>query len=247
MPDQRIGEEVGFWHSCRSDGGSSPPSVSPSGHQAAAGGSLESETYAILQAWSAVQLVVWEQRSKSWTGSVAKCVQTWVLDSSQTHCAHVFVAFAIPSSPVLHNSLSVVCEGKKISIFSPSTGVFRYRNTATHCGYHKSFKLLSSYTNIPPHTKKVCRLSETHKILEENIFFQVIYLSPFLRPHVSGSFHLPHRYWYPGFVVVLTFFICFQKKEARTQLSDFHSHIQPILQFAIHHRQTIFVHYSNDK
>lgn len=42
---------------------------------------------------------------------------------------------------------------------------------------HKSFQLLSRHTNIPL-TKKVCRLSETQKILKENIFPELfIYFS----------------------------------------------------------------------
>lgn len=54
----------------------------------------------------------------------------------------------------------------------------RYRSARIRvCVFHKSFKLLSSHTNIPL-TKKVCRLSETRRIFKENIFPQLfIYFS----------------------------------------------------------------------
>lgn len=56
----------------------------------------------------------------------------------------------------------------------PDTGA---RAFACVCVFHKSFKLLSSHTNIPL-TKKVCRLSETRRIFKENIFPQLfIYFS----------------------------------------------------------------------
>lgn len=65
-------------------------------------------------------------------------------------------------------------------------------HTTARCVFHKSFKLLSSHTNIPL-TKKVCRLSETQKILEENIFFELFIYFSYPRPHNPGSFHLPRR------------------------------------------------------
>lgn len=122
--------------------------------------------------------------------------------------------------------------------------MYTYRNTQpARCAFHKSFKLLSSHTNIPL-TKKVCRLSETQKILEENVFFfsppeLFIYFSfPPPRPHNPGCFHLLRRWLISRISGMSDFFICCQRRRQGRDLAQSHSNIQSILQFAIYHSQT---------
>ena len=72
--------------------------------------------------------------------------------------------------------------------------------TTARCAFHKPFKLLSSHTPVFPSQKKVCRLSETQKTWEENIFFPKSYL------FTSASWVLISRI--VGCLPICLFYIC---------------------------------------
>lgn len=103
--------------------------------------------------------------------------------------------------------------------------------------FHKSFKLLSSHTNIPL-TKKLCRLSETHKILEENIFSKLFIYFSFPLAHTILAVFI----CFIGADIqdsrMSDFFICCQRRRQGQGLSKSHSNIQSILRFSIYHTQT---------
>lgn len=113
------------------------------------------------------------------------------------------------------------------------------------CVFHKSFKLLSSHTNIPL-TKKVCRLSETQKIFKENIF-----------PEVFIYFSLPLAHTILAVFICLIgadiqdssmcdFFLNFlSEQNARTRLSSSQQY-QPCGLLYIVHKQPL-AHYSTHR
>lgn len=145
--------------------------------RAATGGSLEAGTYAIQHAWSAVQLVALKHPSEAKHGQGRDSVQSHLLRIVYLHVR----AATVVTFQTCRRSLNIERGEREIS--PPS----RYRSVQEHTAdlarvFHKSFKLLSSHTNIPL-TKKVCRLTETQEILKENIFFELfIYSLPPPKP-----------------------------------------------------------------
>lgn len=150
-------------------------------HWAATGGSLEAETYAIQHAWSAVQLVALKHSSEAKHRDMQTQVRSTLL-----HIVYLHVWAATVVSFQTCIIVWIYSEEKERFLHHLSTGGYGYRNTQpTRCVFHKSFKLLSSHSNIPL-TKKVCRLSETKRILKENIFFELF---------IYFSFHSPTQSW----------------------------------------------------